>query len=173
MNGVQKRFGRGRVGFIKPVGQRHVLVEDAPGAKPLKVDKDVTLFKRFFKLDNLSYAEMSPVVIPSGYTRAFLDGAVTEEEQVGKIRSSYDSISAKCSDFVVVEGTGHCGVGSVVGLDNARVASLLGLEMVLVVNGGLGAAFDELALNRLMCIHHDVKIKGVLVNKVKPEKLGM
>ena len=45
--------------------------------------------------------------------------------------------------------------------------------MVLVVNGGLGSAFDELALNRLMCIENNVKIKGVLVNKVQPSKTGM
>lgn len=73
----------------------------------------------------------------------------------------------------MVEGTGHCGVGSIVNLDNARVASILGLSMVLVVNGGLGSAFDDLAINRLACAHHGVKIKGVIVNKVMPNKVDM
>jgi len=73
----------------------------------------------------------------------------------------------------VVEGTGHCGVGSIVNMDNARVAALLGLSMVLVVNGGLGSAFDDLAINRLACEHHGVKIKGVLVNKVHTDKVDM
>jgi dethiobiotin synthetase len=73
----------------------------------------------------------------------------------------------------VVEGTGHCGVGSIVNLDNARVASILGLSMVLVVNGGLGSAFDDLSINRLACAHHGVKLKGVIVNKVLPNKVEM
>lgn len=75
--------------------------------------------------------------------------------------------------YTVVEGTGHCGVGSIVNLDNARVASILGLSMVIVVNGGLGSAFDDLAINRLSCIHHGVKLKGVIVNKVVPDKVDM
>ena len=58
-------------------------------------------------------------------------------------------------------------------LDNARVASILGISMVLVVNGGLGSAFDDLAINRLACAHHGVKIKGVIVNKVLPNKVDM
>jgi len=38
------------VGFIKPVGQRHVIVEGN-----LKVDKDVVLFKEYFGLDKCEY----------------------------------------------------------------------------------------------------------------------
>jgi hypothetical protein len=48
----------------------------------------------------------------------------------------------------ITHHTGHVGVGSIVGLSNARVAQELGLGMVLVANGGLGSAFDELELNR-------------------------
>ena len=72
---------------------------------------------------------------------------------------------------MLVEGTGHCGVGSVVGLNNAEVAKMLGLEMVLVANGGLGSPFDELMLNKTLCDHTGTKIRGVIVNKVKPEKV--
>jgi len=161
------------------VGQRHVRVDPVSGketaprsGKSLRVDKDVVLFKDYFNLTTCEYAEMSPVVIPSGYTRDFLDGRIKEEDQIKAIQSSFASIASK-NDFVVVEGTGHCGVGSIVNLDNARVASILGLDVVFVVNGGLGSAFDELALNKLMCEHHSVKIRGVLVNKVMPGKVDM
>ncbi len=58
-------------------------------------------------------------------------------------------------------------------LDNARVAKLIGAEMILVVNGGLGSAFDELALNRLVCQHHGVPIRGVIINRVMPDKEEM
>lgn len=37
-------------------------------------------------------------------------------------------------------------------------------------NGGLGRAFDELELNRILCQHYNVRIAGVIINKVIPEK---
>jgi hypothetical protein len=42
-----------------------------------------------------------------------------------------------------------------------------------VANGGLGAAFDELELQRVMMQTHGVKIRGVVLNHVRPEKLNM
>ena len=44
--------------------------------------------------------------------------------------------------------------------------------MHLRANGGLGKAFDELELNRVLCQHYDVRIAGVILNKVIPSKLG-
>lgn len=72
---------------------------------------------------------------------------------------------------MVCEGTGHCAVGSVVGLNNAKVAHLVGADMVLIANGGLGSAFDELELNRVLCHHYNVRVAGVIINKVMPDKL--
>jgi dethiobiotin synthetase len=165
--GAEKLVGTGEVGFCKPVGQKHLVVDGG-----LKVDKDVVLFKHQFKLDKCAYRDLSPVVIPAGYTRDFLDGKITENQQIAAVERGFRAISSH-HKFTVVEGTGHCGVGSIVNLDNARVASILGLSIVLVVNGGLGSAFDDLALNRLACAHHGVKIKGVIVNKVVPNKVDM
>ena len=63
-----------RVGFLKPVGQRHVTATDSEG-NSLRVDKDCRLFKEYFGLDTCDYADMSPVVIPRGYTQRFLQVA--------------------------------------------------------------------------------------------------
>jgi hypothetical protein len=38
--------------------------------------------------------------------------------------------------------------------------SQIGADMVLVANGGLGSAFDELELNRILCQHYNVRIAG-------------
>lgn len=165
--GAEQLLGKGNIGFMKPVGQRHVIVDNG-----LKVDKDVVLFKSHFNMSKCHYQDMSPVVIPSGYTRNFLDGKITEYDQIAAVERAFQSISSQHT-FTVVEGTGHCGVGSIVNLDNARVASILGLNMLLVVNGGLGSAFDELSLNRLACLNQGVQIKGVIINKVHPDKLEM
>ncbi|CAM9654872.1 unnamed protein product, partial [Discosporangium mesarthrocarpum] len=77
------------------------------------------------------------------------------------------------SDVVVLEGTGHTAVGSVVNLNNAQVAKALDADMILVANGGLGSAYDELELNRGICEKYGLKVKGVVLNKVVPEKVDM
>jgi hypothetical protein len=41
---------------------------------------------------------------------------------------------------------------------------------IISANGGLGKAFDELELNRILCQHYNVRIAGVIINKVIPEK---
>jgi AAA domain len=116
------------LGFIKPVGQQHVKVKSKKGEE-VRVDKDVELIKEHFHLDHLDYESMSPIIIPDGYTKDYLDGKITFESQVKELESAMQSIS-EASDITVCEGTGHCAVGSIVGLNNAKVASILGADMV-------------------------------------------
>ena len=39
------------------------------GGKEIRVDKDVELVKEHFHLDHLDYEDMSPILIPGGYTK--------------------------------------------------------------------------------------------------------
>ena len=146
MSGLKRRFEQ--VGFIKPVGQQHIAVTDEDG-NSLRVDKDCQVMKEFFHLDNVSYKHMSPVIIPKGYTSDYIDGKVKNDKQVDAIQHAFGSMASK-SDIVLVEGTGHVGVGSIVEVSNARAAALVDADVVLVANGGLGRAFDELEMNRQM-----------------------
>lgn len=164
LSGLMKRFDN--VGFMKPVGQRHVQVDENTS-----VDKDVILFKERFGLDE-NYHDMSPVLIPQGFTRNFLDGKIDEKDLVKAIKTSYKRILGK-SDITVVEGTGHVGVGSIVNMSNAKVASLLDLNMILIVTGGLGSAFDALTVNKALCDLFKVKVSGVIINRVYPDKKDM
>ena len=164
LSGLHQRYPR--LGFLKPVGQRHVQVET-----DLHVDKDVVLFKEHFALRH-EYADMSPVLLPKGFTRDYLDKKHSSKNLLDKIVSAYNHI-ASSSDFTIVEGTGHIGVGSIVDLNNARVAAALGLEMVIVVPGGLGSTIDQLALNVAVCQQHGVKVRGVILNRVSEEKREM
>lgn len=163
-SGLQKRFKH--VGFMKPVGQ-----EQAETSCGLHVDKDVILFKDHFGLST-PYETMSPVLFPPGFTRDFLDQKITEKELKHKISSAYQSLK-KNHDFILVEGTGHTGVGSIAEINNAQVAALLGLPMILVVSGGLGSAFDELELNKTLCEKYGAKVVGVILNRVLPDKREM
>lgn len=164
LSALKKRYKS--VGFLKPVGQELVRTEDG-----LDVDKDAVLFKDHFGLD-ASYDTISPMHCPQGFTRDFLDEKVPQESLFEEIAKSWQNLK-ETHDFMLVEGTGHVGVGSLFGLNNARVAKLLGVEMVIIATGGIGSAFDELALNIEMCKSHDVPIKGIILNKVLDEKREM
>lgn len=78
---------------------------------------------------------MSPVIIPRGYTKKYIEGKISYEEQLEQIDSAFEEVS-KASDVVLIEGTGHCAVGSIVNVNNAKVASMLGASMLLIANGG-------------------------------------
>jgi len=164
MAALHKRFSN--IGFIKPVGQQHVRINEK-----LIVDKDVLLFKEYFKLSS-AYDDMSPVILPSGFTRDFLDGKINQINLENEIKTAFKKIS-DTSSYTLVEGTGHIGVGSLINLNNARVASLLNLDVVMIASGGLGSAYDELALNIEMCRSYGVRVKGIILNRVLEDKREM
>ncbi len=151
--------------YMKPVGQEQVRLEGS------LVDKDVVLFKDYFDLASPCSA-MSPILIPKGFTREFLDHKTKINPLLAKLKKAHQTL-IKDSDFVLMEGTGHCGVGSILNLNNAKVASLLKAPIILVSSGGLGSAFDELALNKALCDLYKVPIIGVILNKVRKNKLEM
>ncbi len=163
-SGLAKR--RERIGYMKPIGQQQALSK-----RGSSVDKDVLIFKEHFSLKDKE-EEMSPVLIPQGFTRQFLDKKIDAEHLRSKITKSCKKLSAH-DTFLVVEGTGHCGVGSIIDLNNAQVASLLQMPLILIASGGLGSAFDELALNKALCDKHNVPLLGVILNRVQPEKAKM
>lgn len=161
---LKKRYNS--IGFIKPVGQQHIKVEN-----DINVDKDVVLFKRHFQLDS-EWTDMSPVIIPSGFTRDYLDGKYTSQHMLEEISRAFLKIAAN-NDYTVVEGTGHIGVGSIIDINNAMVAAHLKTEVIIIASGGLGSAHDELALNIAMCRQYGVKVRGVILNRVLDDKRQM
>ena len=164
MSGLRKRFGS--VGFLKPVGQELVTLPDK-----LCVDKDAVLFKEYFQLQS-PYRDMSPVQCYSSFTREYLDDKITKESLTSSITSSWKHLK-EANECVLVEGTGHVGVGSLFGLNNAEVAKLLNLDVVMVSGGGIGSAFDELFLNIELCHRTGVHVRGIILNKVLDEKRQM
>ena len=88
--GAENFIGKGKVGFMKPVGQKHVVVDGN-----IKVDKDVVLFKHQFHLTKCGYKDMSPVVIPAGYTKDFVDGKIAEKDQIAAVERGFKAISSE------------------------------------------------------------------------------
>jgi len=144
-------------GFMKPVGQRTVIQDGVPA------DEDAILMRAVFDLPDPLPA-MSPVHIPRGFTKAYIAGDVVEDLPA-RIRAAHATFADH--DVLLVEGTGHAGVGAVVGLSNAAVAALLGVPAVIVSEGGVGRPIDEIVLNASLFRAHGVRLAGAIVNKVE------
>jgi len=154
-----------RIGFIKPVGQRFVEIEGE------KIDEDSVLMRRRYQID-IPFPEMSPVAVEPDFTRRYIAGKSSNESLVKRVEKAFDRCAWE-KDFVIIEGTGHAGVGSVFDLSNARVASVLKSKVILVTLGGIGRPIDEVALNKALFDQMGVEVIGVIVNKALPEKIEM
>ncbi len=156
---LRKRIGR--IGFIKPVGQRF---EEVDGKR---IDEDTVLIDETFGVHTPLEA-MSPIAVEPDFTRKYIEQA-NNDVLVRRIQNSFDRAAWE-KDFVIIEGTGHAGVGSVFDLSNARVAKLLGSKVILVTKGGIGKPIDEVALNKALFDREGVELMGVILNKVLPDK---
>jgi len=151
-----------RVGYIKPVGQRFVQIEEQ------KIDEDTVLMDAVYRL-NCPLGDMSPIAVEPDFTRKYLQAA-NNDALVRRIQNAFDRVAWE-KDFVLCEGTGHAGVGSVFDLSNAQVARILGAKVIIVTQGGIGKPIDEVALNCALFEKEGVRVIGVILNKVLSDKL--
>ena len=151
-----------RIGYIKPVGQRFVEIEEQ------KIDEDTVLMDAVYQM-NCPLVDMSPIAVEPDFTRKYLQAA-NNDALVRKIQNAFDRVAWE-KDFVLCEGSGHAGVGSVFDLSNARVAKLLGAKVIIVSQGGIGKPIDEISLNQALFEKENVEIIGVILNKVLGEKV--
>lgn len=156
---LKKRVGA--VGYIKPVGQRYVEIDGH------KIDEDSLLLKEVYDIKG-SITDMSPIAIPRHFTENYIDNP-DREPLISAVKGAFERISAD-KDIVVVEGTGHAGVGSVFDMSNGDVAAMLGCKAIIVSSGGVGRPIDEIMLNKAMFDASGVQILGVIINKVQEEK---
>jgi hypothetical protein len=69
-------------------------------------------------------------------------------------------------DALLIEGTGHAGVGAVVGLSNADVAARMRAPVIIISEGGVGRPIDEIVLNQALFARRGVPLVGAIINKV-------
>jgi phosphate acetyltransferase len=146
-----------RFGFLKPVGQRYLVVDGT------RADEDAVLMQEVFELED-ALNDMSPVTLPRRFTTDFILGRITDDLE-GQVRAAYAAV-ASGKDLVIIEGTGHAGVGAVIDLSNAGVAALLDAPVIIVSEGGVGRPIDEIVLNRALFAAVGVRVLGAVVNKV-------
>ncbi|MBN2684104.1 MAG: AAA family ATPase, partial [Pontiellaceae bacterium] len=157
------------IGYFKPVGQEMITLPSGE-----RIDKDVRIVKEFTGIEMPDMGMLSPVRIVSGVTRDYITG--TQQEEITtrfekNIHTTLQSLSNK--KLIIAEGTGHPGVGSVVGLSNSRVANLLQARILYLVGGGIGRTLDELEVDLSYFSHHHSRVAGILFNKVLPDKVDM
>ena len=147
--------------FMKPVGQQTVTVN------AMDIDKDTYLIGSVYHCRK-QYKAMSPVTIGPGFTEKYIMDPQNEILR-NRIEKSFKNLT-KDKDAIIIEGTGHAGVGSVIDLSNADVAAMLGSKVIIVSEGGIGRSIDEIMLNKALFDLKKVEILGVIINKVLPEK---
>lgn len=155
----QHRFKK--VAFIKPIGQRYLEEEG------VKVDEDSLLIEEVCRV-KCGLKDMSPIAVERGFTEKYINRP-DKKSITGRIKEAFKHVS-KGQDLVIIEGTGHAGVGSVFDHSNAMVAKLLGSKVIIISSGGIGRPIDEIILNKAVFDKEGVKVLGVIINKVLPDK---
>ena len=160
MHMAKKKYSR--VGFIKPIGP-----------KPIEfngqfADKDAVVIARNFNLlDDLSL--MSPFVLQPGDTRRIMDGVLNRDKISQQMLDAITELDEK-NDFLIIEGAGHTGVGTLFGCNNARIARETQATVLMVTGGGLGNVVDSAQMNLALFQKEQAVVKAILVNKIIPEK---
>lgn len=151
-----------RVGFIKPLGPKPSELNG------IIVDKDAALISQVFGLGR-DLRRMSPIVLFPDSTRKVLKGEIDPAVLEQEMLQAFRELDEKC-DYLIIEGSGHPGVGSVLNLSNARIASLLGAKVLMVTGGGIGNVVDNVYMNKALFDREGVEVRAIMANKLIPEK---
>lgn len=151
-----------RVGYIKPFGGQTLTF------RRKLVDKDAALMAQVFELTG-DIEMISPVVIRPETTRQVIDGKISPAALQERIQLAFETLQQEC-DFIIIEGSGHPGVGSVMQLSNARIARLLDAPLLLVTGGGLGSVIDRLSMILAFFEKEQVDVRAILVNMLLADK---
>lgn len=160
MHLARKKYDR--VGFIKPIGPKIEMFGDR------MVDMDAALMAKAYGLED-DISLMSPVALHKDFTKEFLAGKIDPKALENSIISAVTELEKKY-DVLIIEGAGHAGVGSIIGLNNARVAHLLAAPVIIVTGSGIGSVVDSLRLNMALFEKERADVRMAIINKVRYDK---
>ena len=151
-----------RIGFIKPIGPKLATLNGR------LVDKDAALMAQVYGLEKyLEY--MSPVVLQPGTTKKVLEGEISPADFEQRVLKAVEVLDREC-DFLIVEGAGHSGVGTVLGMSNAHIARMVDAPVLMVTGGGIGNVVDSVGMNAALFHQEGAEIRAIVANKIIPEK---
>ncbi len=164
---LRKRFEPEELGYIKPVGQEFVQLEDGK-----LVDKDARIIEKFSRIPDLDMGSVSPVLVGAGFTKEFLESKDQKAETKKLKQLISDAIKVlKRKKIIVAEGTGHPGVGGILGISNAEVGNLIDADLLFLSGGGIGKALDMLEVDLSYFMYKKNRVRGIIFNKCLPDKL--
>ncbi|MCK5201754.1 MAG: AAA family ATPase, partial [Spirochaetales bacterium] len=129
--------------------------------------------EKFCGIPDMKLENLSPVQLGSGFTKAYLksnDKVKISKRFAADIEQSFDSMSNK--EIIIAEGTGHPGVGGIVGLSNAHVGNLIGADILYISGGGIGKALDMLEVDLSYFLYMKSNVRGILFNRLIPDKIA-
>jgi hypothetical protein len=110
---------------------------------------------------------VSLLVQYEGFTAEVIDGQTESvEKRRGRIQKAVNKM-AEGKKWVIVDGVGYAGVGSVAGVSNAEVASLLNAPVLVVGRPGIGNAIDSMNFILAYFEKFHVHTLGACWNKVR------
>ncbi len=151
-----------RVGFIKPFGPKRMTYLGR------SVDVDAALIAHVYDMED-RLELMSPVVLDAYTTREFLENRKDPQVYLDKIVEAVETLEKEC-DFLIIEGAGHSGVGSVMGMNNAQLASWLEAPVLMVTGAGVGNVIDVVHLNLALFREFGTEVRMILPNKLVKNK---
>ncbi|MCW8858482.1 MAG: dethiobiotin synthase [Deltaproteobacteria bacterium] len=160
MHMAKKKYAK--VGFIKPIGPKPVEFQGR------FADKDAVVMARYFGLTEDLHL-MSPFVLQQGDTRRIMDGELKRELIAQQMLDAIEQLDKK-NDFLIIEGAGHTGVGTLFGCNNAQIARATNATVLMVTGGGLGNVVDSSQTNLALFQKEQAEVKAILVNKIIPSK---
>lgn len=164
---LSKIYPSEELGYIKPVGQQVVKLEDG-----MTIDKDAQIIDKFSQIPALDLKIISPVQFPQAYTREYLDSDIQETLTKNLSDNIINALSfLKNKRYIIAEGTGHPGVGSIVGLSNAVVSNMMGADIIYISSGGIGKVIDRMEVDLSYFRHKKCRLKGIIFNKVIEDKI--
>lgn len=152
----------GGAAFIKPIGQKTVTQEGAT------VGQDSYFLDHALRL-GLSLEKTAPFAASTGAALKYINTG-EPGDLPARIRKAYKYLAGR-HDIVIVEGTGHPGVGSVFDLSNAQTAACLDVPVILILDGGIGSTIDRFSMCEALFKLENVRILGVIVNRILPKKM--
>jgi len=151
-----------RVGFVKPIGPKCI------SYLGMNMDIDAAMIASVYNLQSDAHL-MSPLTLTPETTREFIDGIIPADYPHKVITNAVRELEAK-NDFLIIEGAGHGGVGSVVGMSNADVAKLTNAPVLMVTGGGIGSVIDSVNLNLALYRAAGIDVRFLMLNKLVTEK---
>lgn len=150
-----------KVAYFKPIGT-------PKGAFSDKADRDVGFIQNTIFKTDLPYNIISPVSIPDCYYVDLIDSSRKEDHLIS-IKNAYEELG-KEYDYIIIEGAPSIKKYIRVGLDDVTIAKTLGInELIYIQTESSDKCIDNLFFTKKYFEFRDIKIKGVIFNKIDHE----